>query len=135
MARAAVFALSSAWEGLGNVIIQALAVGCPVVSTDCPSGPAEVLQGGIYGKLVPVADDKALAEAIVATLDEPPSRERLRARAWCFSIDHAAQQYLTALLGERDAAHGEPRGTQASLLRKLRAGGRRRQVAPSTNVE
>ena len=110
MARAAVFALSSAWEGLGNVIIQALAVGCPVVSTDCPSGPAEILQGGAFGELVPVADDGALAEAIVATLDEPPNPERLRERAWCFSIDHAAQQYLTALLGERHPAHEAPRG-------------------------
>lgn len=99
MARAAVFALSSAWEGLGNVLIEALAVGCPVVSTDCPSGPAEILDGGVHGRLVPVGDDKALAQAIVAALDEKPHRERLQQRAWRFSTDRAAEQYLAALLG------------------------------------
>ena len=101
MAHAAVFALSSAWEGLPNVIIQALAVGCPVVSTDCPSGPAEILDGGSYGRLVPVQDDAALAQAIAATLDEPPRRERLRERARCFSTRHSAQRYLAAMLGQR----------------------------------
>lgn len=101
MARAAVFALSSAWEGLGNVIIQALAAGCPVVSTDCASGPAEILKGGAYGRLVPVGDDEALAKAIVATLDEPPSPERLRERAERFSIDQSTERYLAVLLGRK----------------------------------
>ena len=64
MARAGVFALSSAWEGLSNVLIEALACGCPVVSTDCPHGPAEVLDGGKYGILVPVADPEALAQVV-----------------------------------------------------------------------
>lgn len=98
--RAAVFVLSSAWEGLSNVVIEALACGCPVVSTDCPSGPAEILDGGAYGRLVPVGDDAALARAIVATLDQPLAPERLRDRARLFSVDHAVERYLNVLLGD-----------------------------------
>lgn len=100
LGRAAVFVLSSAWEGLSNVIIEALACGCPVVSTDCPSGPAEILDGGTYGRLVPVGDDAALARAIVATLDQPLAPERLRDRARLFSVDHAVECYLDVLLGD-----------------------------------
>jgi glycosyltransferase involved in cell wall biosynthesis len=97
MARASVFVLSSAWEGLPGVLIEAMACGCPVVSTDCPSGPAEILDGGAYGKLVPVGDDAALAEAILATLDAPPDRSRLRLRAAEFSEDDKINQYLQVL--------------------------------------
>ena len=103
MARAACFALSSRWEGLGNVVIEALACGCPVVSTDCPSGPAEILAGGRYGRLVPVGDAAALAEAIAATLDAPPPRAELLARAERFSRARAAEEYL-ALLSRRGGA-------------------------------
>ena len=99
LARAAVFALSSAWEGLPTVLIEALACGCPVVSTDCPSGPAEILDGGRYGRLVPVGDDMALARAICATLDAPPPAERLHDRAMCFSADRAVERYCRILLG------------------------------------
>jgi glycosyltransferase involved in cell wall biosynthesis len=73
MARAAVFVLSSAWEGMPGVLIQAMACGAPVVATDCESGPREVLASGKYGRLVPVGDHAALAEAIAATLDAPTS--------------------------------------------------------------
>ena len=100
LGRAAVFGLSSAWEGLPTVVIEALACGCPIVSTDCPSGPAEILDGGMYGRLVPVGDDAALANAILATLDNPPPRDRLRDRAQLFSVDCAVERYLDVLLGD-----------------------------------
>jgi glycosyltransferase involved in cell wall biosynthesis len=97
MARAAVFVLSSTYEGLGNVLIEALACGCPVVSTDCPSGPAEILENGQYGRLVPVGDPVAMAQAITSTLDAPPDRGLLQKRASLFSVDRAVEQYLEML--------------------------------------
>jgi glycosyltransferase involved in cell wall biosynthesis len=97
MARAAVFVLSSTYEGLPGVLIQALACGCPVVSTDCPSGPAEILENGQYGRLVPVGDPAAMAQAILATLDAPPDRGLLQKRASHFSVDRAVAQYLEVL--------------------------------------
>lgn len=98
MARAAVFVLSSAWEGLPSVLIEALACGCPVVSTACPSGPVEILENGKYGPLVPVGDDVALADAILSVLHAPPDRDRLRARGAMFAVDHVADRYLEVLL-------------------------------------
>ena len=98
MARASVFVLSSLYEGLPGVLIQALACGCPVVSTDCPSGPAEVLDGGRFGPLVPVGDVAALAGAIEQVLDDPPSAESLRARAELFSVERSADRHLELLL-------------------------------------
>jgi glycosyltransferase involved in cell wall biosynthesis len=99
MARAAAFALSSAWEGLPSVLIQAMACGCPVVSTDCPSGPSEILEGGVHGPLVPVGDADALASAILRLLDAPPDRNGLRRRAEAFSVERVAERYLAAMLG------------------------------------
>ncbi len=69
MARSAVFALSSLYEGLPTVLIEAMAMGVPVVSTDCPHGPAEILNGGEYGELLPCEQSDLLAEAIVRILD------------------------------------------------------------------
>lgn len=97
MSKAGVFALSSAWEGLPGVLIEALACGCPTVSTDCPGGAAEILVNGVYGPLVPVGDDKALGDAILATLDAPPDPEFLHQRAAEFSTDQAVDQYLAVL--------------------------------------
>lgn len=96
MARAEVFALSSVWEGFDRVIVESLAAGCPVVSTDCASGPAEILDMGAYGRLVPVGDSRALA----AALEEPPPREQLQRRAQYFSVERAADWYLDVLLGD-----------------------------------
>ena len=99
LARASLFVLSSAWEGLPGVLVEALACGCPVVSTDCPSGPAEILDHGVYGPLVPVGDDAALAQAILSMLDSPADPARLRARAALFSVEQAVDRYLHVLLG------------------------------------
>lgn len=93
MSRAALFVLSSAWEGFGNVLVEAMACGCPVVSTDCPSGPAEILAAGRYGRLVPVGDATALAAAMLATLDAPPDKNDLRRRAAAFTAAHCAENY------------------------------------------
>ncbi|WP_119460400.1 glycosyltransferase [Rhodospirillaceae bacterium SYSU D60014] len=94
MAHARVFTLASLYEGLPTVIIEAMACGCPVVSTNCPSGPAEILENGKYGSLVQVGDHEALAGAILATLDRPPDRDRLRDRANLFTGDRAAEQVI-----------------------------------------
>ena len=105
MARASVFVLSSAWEGFSNVLAEALACGCPVVSTDCPSGPAELLDDGAFGTLVPVGDDRALAEALLETLEKPRDPARLRARASAFSVDTAVDRYLDVLVGSHAAGN------------------------------
>ena len=97
MAKSSVFALSSIYEGFGNVIVEALAAGTPVVSTDCESGPAEILSAGQYGKLVPVGDVAALAEGISTALLERPDRDRLRRRAALFSVDKVASEYYDFL--------------------------------------
>lgn len=96
--RAALFVLASDWEGLPTVLIEALACGCPVVATDCPSGPAEILAGGRFGELVPVGDADALATAIARTLDHPLPTETLRARGAEFSVERSVAQYLRVLL-------------------------------------
>ena len=96
-ARAAVFVLSSAWEGFGNVLVEAMACGTPVVSTDCPSGPAEILEDGKYGHLVPVGDANAMAQAILTTFDNPLPPTVLRKRAEDFSVDRIVRQYLEVL--------------------------------------
>ncbi len=97
MARAGVYVLSSMREGFPNALVEALACGAPVVSTDCPSGPAEILENGRYGRLVPVGDAQALAEAIVETLDDPLPGAVMRARAAEFSVERAVQAYREVL--------------------------------------
>jgi glycosyltransferase involved in cell wall biosynthesis len=113
MAQADLFVLSSAWEGFGNALAEALACGCPVVATDCPSGPAEILDGGRYGPLAPVGDDAALAKAMAHVLDAPPDRDFLRRRGSIFTVERAADAYLQALFG--NAAWGTTSSGKSSL--------------------
>ena len=93
MSRAALLVVSSIHEGLSMVLVEALACGCPCVSTDCPSGPAEILQDGRLGPLVAVGDEAGLAEAMDRVLDRPPDRGALQRRAADFSVDTAAAAY------------------------------------------
>jgi len=101
MQASGVFALSSAWEGSPNALAEALALGTPVVATDCPSGPYEILEGGRHGSLVPVGDHEALAAAIERTLDEPPSRAALQKAGERYSLERSASAYLEALQLDR----------------------------------
>ena len=97
MARADVCVLSSLWEGLPTVLIEAMACGTPVVSTDCPSGPSEIITHEINGLLVPPADAEALAAAILRVLKDKELAQRLsrngRARAEAFRVEKIVQQY------------------------------------------
>jgi len=93
MARASVFALSSTYEGLPTVLVEALAVGCPVVSTDCPSGPREILADGEFGRLAPVGDSAAFAAALADVLSTEVDSARLRTRAETFASDRVLADY------------------------------------------
>jgi len=109
MARAALFVLPSHNEGLPGVLIQALACGCPVAATDCPTGPREILEDGRYGPLVPIGDVDALVEAMLETLAAPQPKEFLQARGNDFSFDRAIERYLSlfdGLVGRGLAAEG-----------------------------
>ena len=88
------FVLSSRWEGFGNVIVEALECGVPVVSTDCQSGPAEILENGRIGRLVSIKDPAALAASITESLKTPVDRELLMRRARDFSVSTIADKYL-----------------------------------------
>jgi len=98
MRHASVFVLSSKWEALPTVLVEALACGCPVVSTDCPSGPFEILEGGKYGTLVPTNDSLALGNAILESIsNNNVNCDMLRQRARDFSIESSVNQYLEIL--------------------------------------
>lgn len=93
MRQADLFALSSAWEGFGNVIVEAMSCGTTVVATDCESGPAEILADGEYGYLVPVGDVSKLCTHINKALEDPFDREMVRSRANEFRRDKIMPQY------------------------------------------
>lgn len=97
LAQAGAFVLSSLWEGLPNVLIQAIALGTPSVATDCPSGPSEILEGGLLGHLVPVGDTERMTEAIVAALQAPRTSP---SPAWLdrYSLDKVVDSYDRLLI-------------------------------------
>ncbi|MDI3312508.1 MAG: glycosyltransferase, partial [Thermoanaerobacterium sp.] len=97
MKKSDLFVLSSRWEGLPTVLIESMALGIPVVSTDCPSGPREILENGKYGQLVLPGDVENLAKAMIETLNNPPNLSLVQKRGMEFSLNNAINEYLMAL--------------------------------------
>jgi glycosyltransferase involved in cell wall biosynthesis len=97
MRQATILALPSRWEGFGNVVVEAMACGTPVVASDCRSGPAEILEDGKWGELFPVGDSNAMAAAILRVLDG--RRPDVEVRAQAFSAAPIAALYLRELVG------------------------------------
>lgn len=100
MKNANVFAFSSQWEGFGNVLVEAMACGIPVVSTDCPSGPREILEDGKWGYLVKVGDADGMAKAIQKAMHD--QRDQAVERAEFFNYKNSAAAYLNVLFPTSD---------------------------------
>ncbi len=117
MASADLFVLSSDYEGFGNVLVEALRLGVDAVSTDCRSGPAEILGHGRFGGLAPCGDADALALAMEIALDHPIAPTLLKARAEEISGRGAIRRYLELMLGRAceaappDIANSDPVGS------------------------
>ena len=99
--RSAVLVLSSRFEGFGNVLVEAMALGTPVASVDCPSGPSEILQAGKLGPLTPVGDAMALARGIEQCLTSPISPIKLKEAAKPYYASEAAEKYLQVMLSRQ----------------------------------
>jgi glycosyltransferase involved in cell wall biosynthesis len=99
MASADLFVLSSDYEGFGNVLVEAMSLGVSVVSTDCESGPSEILGHGRYGRLVPCGDPDALADAMDASLRAPTDPALLKEQAERLSGAASVEKYLELMLG------------------------------------
>lgn len=97
LSKCSLFVLSSRWEGSPNALTEALALGKPVVSTDCPNGPREILKRGEFGRLVPVGDVGSMAAAISRTLDSPPESDHLRGAVKEYSVQKSTTSYLEAM--------------------------------------
>jgi glycosyltransferase involved in cell wall biosynthesis len=97
IARSDLFVLPSRFEGFGNVLVEALACGTPIVSSNCFYGPSEILENGKYGRLVEVNNPDALAIGIVASLTAIHDREQLKTRAKEFTVSSVTDRYLSAL--------------------------------------
>jgi glycosyltransferase involved in cell wall biosynthesis len=107
MRLADVFVLASRYEGSPVVLAEALGLGLPVVSTDCPSGPREILQNGTYGELVPLDAPEELADALYRCLQWPPDPQKQRRGAEPFSVEQSIPKYLEAM-GLTDSLHTVP---------------------------
>jgi glycosyltransferase involved in cell wall biosynthesis len=97
MRKAQLLAISSRYEGFGVVAVEALACGTPVVATDCPGGPSDILNDGEYGELVEVGDPRGLADAMACTLQNPPDPDRLMERAQHYRVDKVADRYAEVI--------------------------------------
>jgi glycosyltransferase involved in cell wall biosynthesis len=128
--RAQLAVSSSLYEGFGNAIVEALACGTPVVATDCPYGPREILADGRHGTLVPVGDADALANAITQAMTATPDRAALRARAAMHTVTRAADALLGIIDGVRSPGRvqrlPDPRGgrrhvdvTDAAMMQRV----------------
>jgi glycosyltransferase involved in cell wall biosynthesis len=119
MSRSRVFVLSSRWEALPTVLIEAMACGCQVVATDCPYGPAEILAGGEFGQLVPISDPIVLASAMQQALDAEVTPQILQQRAANFGCDRAVSQYLSLV----EQISNRPNAARSSASRSTTAKG------------
>jgi len=119
MARADLFVLSSRFEGLPTALIEALACGCQVASSDCPSGPREILKDGALGKLVPVGDVEAMSRAIEASLSSPRSNRAGPADLEQYTERYSAHRYLELIRPHR--RHSELRAAMTDSTNHARS--------------
>ncbi|NVN56293.1 glycosyltransferase [bacterium Scap17] len=89
-----IFVLSSIYEGFGNVLVEAMAVGCPVVSTKCAGGPVEILDNGNYGPLVDIQNPQQLSQAIIEVYTLPIDRQKLISRSMQYEVEYISKQYI-----------------------------------------